>query len=37
MGSYQIIRQLGSNAYVLDLPHSLGISHISNIEDLTLH
>jgi len=37
MGSYQIIRQLGSNAYVLDLPDSLGISPISNVEDLTLH
>ena len=29
MGPYQIIRKLGSNAYVLDLPE--------NVEDLTLH
>ena len=37
MGPYQIIRQLGSNAYVLDLPDNVGISPIFNVEDLTLH
>ena len=36
MGPYQIIRQLGSNAYVLDLPDNVGISPIFNVEDLTL-
>ena len=34
---YQIVRQLGSNAYVLDLLDSLGISPIFNVEDLILH
>jgi len=34
---YQIIQQLESNAYMLDLPDSLGISPIFNAEDLTLH
>lgn len=35
MSPYQIIRMLGSNAYVLDLP--FGISPIFNVDDLTLH
>jgi len=37
MGPYQIIRKLGPNAYVLDLPDSLEISPIFNVEDLILH
>jgi len=37
IGPYQIIRKLGSNAYVLDLPDNLGISSILNVEDLTFH
>jgi len=37
IGSYQIIRKLGSNAYALDLPDNLGISPIFNVADLTLH
>ena len=37
IGPYQIIRRLGSNAYVLNLLDSLGISPIFNVEDLTLY
>jgi len=37
IGPYKIIQQLGSNAYVLDLLGSLGVSHIFNVEDLNLH
>jgi len=37
MGPYQIIRKLGSNAYVLDLVDNLGINLIFNVEDLTPH
>ena len=34
MGSYSIIRKLGSNAYLLDLPNDMDISHVFNVEDL---
>ena len=34
MGPYSIIRKLGSNAYLLDLPNDMDISHVFNIEDL---
>jgi len=37
MDPYLLIQKSGSNAYVLDLLDNLGISHISNVEDLTLH
>ena len=37
MDPYPPIRKSGSNAYVLDLLDNLGISHISNVEDLTIH
>jgi len=37
IGPYHILRKLGSNAHILDLPSSLGISPIFNVEDLTLH
>ena len=34
MGPYSIIRKLGSNAYLLDLPNDMDISHVFNIDDL---
>ena len=34
MGPYSIICKLGSNAYLLDLPNYLDISHVFNVEDL---
>ena len=33
MGPYSIIRKLGSNAYLLDLPNDIDISHVFNVED----
>ena len=34
MGLYSIIRKLGSNAYLLDLPNDMDISPVFNVEDL---
>ena len=34
MGSYSIIRKMGYNAYLLDLPNDMDISLVFNIEDL---
>ncbi|CAL2237612.1 unnamed protein product [Prunus armeniaca] len=34
MGPFQVLKQLGSNAYMLELPPEMGISPIFNIEDL---
>ena len=34
MDPYSIIRKLGSNVYLLDLPNDMDISPIFNVEDL---
>ena len=34
MGPYSIIHEMGSNAYLLDLPNDMDIFHVFNIEDL---
>ena len=34
MNPYSIIHKLGSNAYLLDLPNDMDISHVFNVEDL---
>ena len=34
MGPYSIIHKRGSNAYLLDLPNDMDISHVFNIDDL---
>ena len=34
MGPYSIIRKMGSNVYLLDLPNDMDISHVFNVEDL---
>ena len=34
MGPYSIIRKMGSNAYLLDLPNDMDISHVFNVENL---
>ena len=34
MGPYSIIRKMGSNAYLLDLPNDMDISYVFNVENL---
>ena len=37
IGPFQIVRRLGSNAYLLDLPPNLFISLVLNVSELSLH
>jgi len=34
---FKVLQRVGSNAYVLDLPHDFGISSTFNIEDLVAY
>ena len=36
-GPFKILKKIGPNAYVLDLPPDLGLNAIFNVEDLTLY
>ncbi|KAK8951621.1 hypothetical protein KSP39_PZI004098 [Platanthera zijinensis] len=35
MGPYSVLKRIGSNAYELDIPTSMGIHPVFNVEDLT--
>lgn len=37
IGSYRILREIGSNTYELDIPQTLGINPIFNNKELTRH
>ena len=34
MDPYSIIRKMGSNAYLIDVPNDMDISHVFNVENL---
>ena len=36
-GPFKILKKIGPNAYVLDLPPALGLNTTFNLEDLTLY
>lgn len=36
-GPFKVLQRVGTNAYVLDLPHDFGISSTFNIEDLVAY
>ena len=36
-GPFHVLSQIGENAYVVDIPHSWGISSTFNVADLASH
>ncbi|KAI0495396.1 hypothetical protein KFK09_021697 [Dendrobium nobile] len=36
-GSFHVLKKLGSNAYILDLPFTVGTSPVFNVSDLSLY